>query len=132
MIAAPAPADTGAPDARAFDRAEARGACNRYLRAHDDIDPFALTPREVLGVARALSATRVDLRVLPSPPPAVRRLQRVLRYAARRAILHSRAYRRDQSDDSLPAEAAWENGLLRLERAAASARLSPACRIRIE
>lgn len=82
-------------------------------------------------VARALSAARVDLRVMPAQPPAVRRLQRVLRYAAQRALTHSRAYRRDQSDRSLPAEAAFENGLLRLERAAAAAGLSPACRIRI-
>jgi len=130
--AAAASADTGAPDAVAFDRAEASAACNRHLRAHDDIDPFALSVGEVIVVARALSAARVDLRVLPARPPAVRRLDRVLRYAARRALIHSRAFRRDQTDRSLPAEAAFENGLLRLERAAEAAGLSPACRIRIE
>lgn len=131
-IPAPAAADTGAPDSVAFDRVQARAACNRHLRAHDDIDPFALSVREVIVVARALSGARVDLRVLPARPPAVRRLDRVLRYAAQRALIHSRAFRRDQTDRSLPAEAAFENGLLRLERAAAAAGLSPACRIRIE
>ena len=132
VVGGSAHADTGAPDSAAFDRAQARAACNRHLRAQDDIDPFALSVREVILVARALSRTRVDLRVLPDPPPAVRRLERVLRYAAQRALIHSRAFRRDQTDATLPAEAAFENGLLRLERASAAARLSPACRIRIE
>ena len=126
-----ASADTGAPDNVAFDRVQARAACNGHLRAHDDIDPFSLSVREVIVVARALSATRVDLRVLPGRPPAVRRLERVLGYAARRALIHSRAFRRDQTDRSLPAEAAFENGLLLLERASSAAGLSPACRIRI-
>ena len=132
MLAGTAQADTGGPGSVAFDRGQARAACNAHLRAHDDIDPFALSVREVIAVARALSAARVDLRVLPVRPAAVRRLDRVLRYAARRALAHSRAFRRDQTDRSLPAEAAFENGLLRLERAAAAAGLSPACRIRIE
>lgn len=127
----PVSADTGAPDSAAFDRGLARAACNSHLRAHDDIDPFGLSVREVIAVARALSAARVDLRVLPGRPGAVRRLDRVLRYAAQRALIHSRAFRRDQTDASLPAEAAFENGLLLLERAAAAAGLSPACRIRI-
>jgi hypothetical protein len=130
--AAPARADTGAPSQAAFDRAQAVGACDSHLRRWDDVDPFALTPREALLVARALSATRIDLRVLPAKPDAVRRLERVLRYAAQRALIHSRAFRRDQTDDSLPAEAAFENGLLRLERAAAAAGLAPACLIRIQ
>ena len=127
----PAAADTGAPGEPAFDPARARTACNAHLRAHDGMDPFSLSVREVIVVARALSATRVDLRVLPARPPSVRRLERVLRYAAVRALIHSRAFRRDQTDRSLPAEAAFENGLLRLERAARAAGLSPACRIRI-
>ena len=131
VAAAPAAADTGAPDAAAFDRAQARAACNRHLRVHDGMDPFALGVREVIVVARALSAARLDLRLLPGRPPAVRRLDRVLRHAARRALIHSRAFRRDQTDRTLPAEAAFENGLLLLERAAAAAGLSPACRIRI-
>jgi hypothetical protein len=84
----------------------------------------------VLQVVASLRETRAALRLLPSHPPAVRRMERVMGFAARRGIVHSRAFRRDQTDDSLPAEAAFENSLLRLERAAAAAGVR-SCSIRI-
>jgi hypothetical protein len=110
----------------------AKTICDRHLRAFDGTDVFALTPNEVLKLARALDLTGVRLRAdLPgSSLPATRGVRRALKRAGRRGRVYSRAYRADPSDNSLPQEAAFENSLLDLGRAARRARL-PACRVKL-
>jgi hypothetical protein len=110
------------------DKAIAR--CNAKLRAHDGTDVFALSPNQVLGLAKDLGDTEPLLRrgfprwtyagTLP--------LRTQLKRAARLGRIYSRAYRADPSDNSLPQEAAFENSLLDLERTAAAWEL-PACSV---
>jgi hypothetical protein len=112
------------------DKALAR--CDSKLRKHDGTDVFALSPNQVLALARDLGATEPLLRrgfprytwagTLP--------LRTQLEQAARLGRVYSRAYRADPTDDSLPQEAAFENSLLDLERTAKAWEL-PACSVRL-
>jgi hypothetical protein len=106
--------------------------CDSKLRKHDGTDVFALTPNQVLALAKDLGDTEPLLRrgfprwtyagTLPL------RLQ--LKRAARLGRVYSRAYRADPTDNSLPQEAAFENSLLDLERVAKAWEL-PACSVRL-
>ncbi|MFL5895631.1 MAG: hypothetical protein ACJ76Z_11055 [Thermoleophilaceae bacterium] len=126
----PAGVAYGAVACRLGDRATT--ACNERLRPFDGVDVFALSPREVLGLSRALDDTGVALRVrLPSWTwPGTRTLRLQLENAAHLGRLYSRAYRHDPTDNSLPQEAAFENALLDLGRVAKRAEL-PACTVRL-
>ena len=107
-------------------------ACDRQLRKHDGTDVFALSPNQVLALAKDLGATEPLLRhgfprytyagTLP--------LRTQLLKAARLGRIYSRAYRADPTDNSLPQEAAFENSLLDLERVARAWEL-PACSVRL-
>ena len=102
------------------------------MRAHDGTDVFALSPNQVLRLARDLGDTEPLLRrgfprytyggTLP--------LRSQLKRAARLGRIYSRAYRADPTDDSLVQEAAFENALLDLERVAKAWEL-PACSVRL-
>jgi hypothetical protein len=106
--------------------------CNKQLRGHDGTDVFALSPNQVLALAKDVGATEPLLRrgfprytyagTLP--------LRSQLKRAARLGRVYSRAYRADPSDGSLPQEAAFENALLDLERVANAWEL-PACSVRL-
>ena len=106
--------------------------CNKQLRQHDGTDVFALSPNQVLALAKDIGATEPLLRhgfprwtyagTLP--------LRTQLKEAARLGRIYSRAYRKDPSDNSLPQEAAFENALLDLERVAKAWEL-PACSVRL-
>lgn len=112
------------------DKAVAR--CNKQLRAHDGTDVFALSPNQVLALAKDIGGTEPLLRqgfprwtyagTLP--------LRTQLKRAARLGRIYSRAYREDPTDNSLPQEAAFENALLDLERVAKAWEL-PACSVRL-
>jgi hypothetical protein len=112
------------------DKAIAR--CDSKLRGHDGTDVFALSPNDVLALARDLAATEPLLRrgfprytyagTLP--------LRTQLKRAARLGRIYSRAYRADPTDNSLPQEAAFENSLLDLGRVAKAWEL-PACSVRL-
>jgi hypothetical protein len=112
------------------DKAAAR--CDKQLRKHDGTDVFALSPNQVLALARDLGATEPLLRrgfprwtyagTLP--------LRTQLKRAAQLGRIYSRAYRADPSDNSLPQEAAFENSLLDLTRVAKAWEL-PACSVRL-
>jgi hypothetical protein len=105
-------------------------ACDRQLRKHDGTDVFALSPNQVLALARDVGNTEPLLRrgfprytyagTLP--------LRTQLLQAARLGRIYSRAYRADPTDNSLPQEAAFENSLLDLERVAKAWEL-PACSV---
>jgi hypothetical protein len=98
--------------------------CNAKLRKHDGVDVFALSPNQVLALAKDLGDTEPLLR------PGVRRLRLQLRQAAHLGRIYSRAYRADPSDNSLRQEAAFENSLLDLERIAKRSGLR-ACSVRL-
>ena len=110
----------------------ARTICDAHLRGYDGTDVFALSPNDVLRLARALDVTGVRLRAdLPgSTLVATRGVRIALKRSGRLGRIYSRAYRADPSDNSLPQEAAFENSLLDLRRAARRARLG-ACSVRI-
>ena len=111
---------------------KANARCDSQLRKHDGTDVFALTPNQVLTLARDLGRTEPLLRrgfprytyagTLP--------LRTQLKQAARLGRIYSRAYRADPTDNSLPQEAAFENSLLDLERVARAWEL-PACSVRL-
>jgi hypothetical protein len=111
---------------------KATAACNSKLRRHDGTDVFALSPNQVLALAKDLRATEPLLRhgfprytyagTLP--------LRTQLKRAARLGRIYSRAYRADPTDNSLVQEAAFENSLLDLERVAKAWEL-PACSVRL-
>jgi hypothetical protein len=102
-------------------------ACDRHLRRHDGTDVFALSPNQVLALAKDLGDTEPLLRrgfprytyagTLP--------LRTQLLRAARLGRVYSRAYRADPTDNSLAQEAAFENSLLDLERVAKAGELPP-------
>jgi hypothetical protein len=106
--------------------------CNTQLRKHDGTDVFALSPNQVLALAKDIGNTEPLLRrgfpqwtyagTLP--------LRTQLKRTARLGRVYSRAYREDPSDNSLPQEAAFENALLDLERVAKAWEL-PACSVRL-
>jgi hypothetical protein len=112
--------------------AKAVAVCNKQLRPHDDTDVFALSPNQVLALARDLARTEPQVRrgfprytwggTLP--------LRTHLLKAARLGRIYSRAYRADPSDNSLVQEAAFENSLLDLERVARAWGL-PACSVKL-
>jgi hypothetical protein len=106
--------------------------CNAKLRKHDGTDVFALTPNQVLALAKDLGDTEPLLRRgFPRWTYAgTRPLRLQLKRAARLGRVYSRAYRADPSDNSLPQEAAFENSLLDLERVAKAWEL-PACSVRL-
>jgi hypothetical protein len=110
----------------------ATAVCDARLRPFDGTDVFALSPGEVLRLSRALTDTDLRLRrrfphwALSSGRP----LRLVLRRAGHLGRVYSRAYREDPSDNSLPQEAAFENALLDLQRAARKARLR-ACAVKV-
>jgi hypothetical protein len=112
------------------DKAVAR--CDSKLRKHDGTDVFALTPNQVLALAKDLGDTEPLLRRgFPRWTYAgtlALRLQ--LKRAARLGRVYSRAYRADPTDNSLPQEATFENSLLDLERVAKAWEL-PACSVRL-
>ena len=112
--------------------ARASAICNAQLRTWDGTDVFALSPNEVLRMAKALSVTELRLRrALPAAAVAdTHGLRMALRRSAHRGRVYSRAYRADPTDGSLPQEAAYENSLQDLGRAARHAHLH-ACYIRI-
>jgi hypothetical protein len=112
------------------DKAVAR--CNSKLRKHDGTDVFALSPNQVLALAKDLGATEPLLRQgFPHWTYAGTLPLRVqLKRAARLGRIYSRAYRADPSDNSLPQEAAFENSLLDLQRIAKAWEL-PACSVRL-
>jgi hypothetical protein len=112
------------------DKAVAR--CDSKLRSHDGTDVFALSPNQVLALAKDLDATEPLLRHgFPRWTYAgTRPLRRQLKTAAHLGRVYSRAYRADPSDKSLPQEAAFENSLLDLERVAKAAGLR-ACSVRL-
>ncbi len=111
---------------------KAIAACDRQLRGYDGTDVFALSPNQVLGLAKSLGRTEPLLRhgfphytyagTLP--------LRSQLKLAAHLGRVYSRAYRADPTDNSLPQEAAFENSLLDLERVARAWEL-PACSVRL-
>jgi hypothetical protein len=112
--------------------AKATSRCNAKLRGHDGTDVFALSPNQVLALAKDLGDTEPLLRrgfprrtyagTLP--------LRTQLKRTARLGRIYSRAYRADPTDNSLPQEAAFENALLDLERVAKAWEL-PACSVRL-
>ena len=112
--------------------ARASAICNAQLRTWDGTDVFALSPNEVLRMAKALSVTELRLRrALPAAAVAdTHGLRMALRRSAHRGRVYSRAYRADPTDGSLPQEAAYENSLQDLGRTARHAHLR-ACYIRI-
>ena len=93
---------------------------------------FALSPNEVLRMAKALSTAELRLRrALPAVAVAdTHPLRMKLRRAAHLGRVYSRAYRADPTDGSLPQEAAFENSLLDLRRVARRAGLR-ACSVRL-
>jgi hypothetical protein len=111
---------------------KATAACNSKLRRHDGTDVFALSPNQVLALAKDLGDTEPLLRrgfprytyagTLP--------LRAQLKRAARLGRIYSRAYRKDPTDNSLVQEAAFENSLLDLDRVAKAWEL-PACSVRL-
>jgi hypothetical protein len=112
------------------DRAVAR--CDSKLRRHDGTDVFALTPNQVLRMAKDLGYTETLLRRgFPRYTYAgTLNLRMQLKRAARLGRIYSRAYRADPTDGSLPQEAAFENSLLDLGRVARAWEL-PACSVRL-
>jgi len=100
--------------------------CDSGLRHFDGTDVFALSPTDVLVLAKAIRVTERDLRsALPGWTNAGTRPLRVqMRTSSRLGRIYSRAYRADPTDNSLPEEAAFENSLLDLEREADRAELS--------
>jgi hypothetical protein len=107
-------------------------ACDSQLRAHDGTDVFALSPNQVLDLARDLGQTEPLLRRgFPRYTYAgTLALRSQLKRAARLGRVYSRAYRADPTDNSLPQEAAFENSLLDLERVAQAWEL-PACSVKL-
>jgi len=103
----------------------AAAICDTQLRPHDGTDVFALSPSEILVLAKALGQTEDGLRTkLPHwTNPGTRPLRLQLKKAQRLGRIYSRAYRADPTDNSLPQEAAFENSLLDLEREARQAEL---------
>ena len=112
--------------------ARASAICNAQLRTWDGTDVFALSPNEVLRMAKALGVTELRLRRrLPVRTwPATRPLRLSLRRSAHLGRVYSRAYRADPTDNSLPQEAAFENSLLDLGRVATAWGL-PQCSVRL-
>jgi hypothetical protein len=106
--------------------------CDKQLRRHDGTDVFALSPNQVLALAKDIGATEPLLRhgFPRSTYAGTLPLRTQLKRAARLGRIYSRAYRADPSDNSLPQEAAFENALLDLERVAKSWEL-PACSVRL-
>jgi hypothetical protein len=111
---------------------KAVAACNSTLRAHDGTDVFALSPNQVLALAKDLGATEPLLRRgFPRYTYAgTLALRKQLKRAARLGRIYSRAYRADPTDNSLVQEAAFENSLLDLERVAKAWGLR-ACSVRL-
>ena len=111
---------------------KAVGRCDKQLRKHDGTDVFALSPNQVLALAKDIGDTEPLLRRgFPRwTYPGTLALRRQLKRAARLGRIYSRAYRADPTDDSLPQEAAFENSLLDLERVARAWEL-PACSVRL-
>jgi hypothetical protein len=112
------------------DKAVAR--CDKQLRKHDGTDVFALSPNQVLALAKDIGDTEPLLRRgFPRWTYAgTLALRAQLQRAARLGRVYSRAYRADPTDNSLPQEAAFENALLDLERVAQAWEL-PACSVRL-
>lgn len=106
--------------------------CNKQLRSHDGTDVFALSPNQVLALAKDLGDTEPLLRHrLPRTTWAgTLPLRKQLKLAAHLGRVYSRAYRADPTDNSLPQEAAFENSLLDLQRVAKAWEL-PACSVRL-
>jgi hypothetical protein len=106
--------------------------CDSKLRKHDGTDVFALSPNQVLALAKDLGDTEPLLRRgFPRWTYAgTRRLRTQLKTAAHLGRVYSRAYRADPTDNSLPQEAAFENSLLDLGRVAEASEL-PACSVRL-
>jgi hypothetical protein len=106
--------------------------CNKQLRKHDGTDVFALSPNQVLALAKDIGATEPLLRRgFPRwTYPGTLALRNQLKRAARLGRVYSRAYRADPGDNSLPEEAAFENSLRDLRRVARHARV-PACSVRL-
>jgi hypothetical protein len=106
--------------------------CDSKLRKHDGTDVFALTPNQVLALAKDLGDTEPLLRRgFPRWTYAgTLGLRLQLKRAARLGRVYSRAYRADPTDNSLPQEATFENSLLDLERVAKAWEL-PACSVRL-
>jgi hypothetical protein len=124
LIAAALVAAAFVPAGVAVASSGATARCNAKLRKHDGVDVFALTPNQVLALAKDLGDSEPGLR------PSRRALRLQLRRAAHLGRIYSRAYRADPSDNSLPQEAAFENSLNRLERVAKAVGL-PACSVRL-
>jgi hypothetical protein len=91
---------------------QATRVCDSKLRKFDGVDVFALSPNDVLVLARALD------RVEPRLRPGYRPLRLQLRKSAHLGRIYSRAYREHPDDESLVQEAAFENSLLDLGRVA--------------
>ena len=98
--------------------------CNAKLRKHDGVDVFALSPNEVLALAKDLGDTEPLLR------PRWRPLRLQLRRAAHLGRVYSRAYRADPGDGSLGEGSAFENSLRDLRRVATRSGLR-ACSVRL-
>jgi hypothetical protein len=106
--------------------------CNSKLRRFDGTDVFALSPNQVLALAKALGQTEPLLRQgFPRYTYAgTSPLRMQLKKAAHLGRIYSRAYRADPTDNSLPQEAAFENALLNLQRIAKAWEL-PECSVRL-
>lgn len=111
---------------------KATAACDRQLRSHDGTDVFALSPNQVLRLARDIGSTEPLLRRgFPRYTWAgTLALRKQLKRSARLGRVYSRAYRADPGDGSLVQEAAFENSLLDLERVAKAWEL-PACSVKL-
>lgn len=111
---------------------KATARCNHELRRWDGTDVFALSPNEVLALAKSLGQTEPLLRhgFPRSTWAGTLPLRTQLKRAARLGRIYSRAYRADPTDNSLPQEAAFENSLLDLQRVARGWGL-PACSVRL-
>jgi hypothetical protein len=112
--------------------AKATKRCDAKLRKHDGTDVFALSPNQVLALAKDLGDTEPLLRrgFPRSTWPGTLHLRKQLKLGAHLGRIYSRAYRADPTDDSLPQEAAFENSLLDLQRTAKASGL-PACSVRL-
>ena len=112
--------------------AKAEKRCDRKLRKHDGTDVFALSPNQVLALAKDLGDTEPLLRrgFPRSTWAGTLPLRKQLKLAAHLGRIYSRAYRADPTDNSLPEEAAFENSLLDLQRVAKAWGL-PACSVRL-
>ena len=98
--------------------------CNAKLRKHDGADVLALSPNQILALAKDIGDVEPLLR------PGRRRLRLQLLRTAHAGRIYSRADRADPGDASLRQGVAFENELRALRRVATATGLR-ACSVRL-